>query len=109
MKTSYIIKDPDKGIFAAAIADVVKMPVDSTRREYYVITRINVMERYRGQGYGTKILNQILEDADAEGVTLYLEPSPSGGLSLEELKAWYERHGFTEGVWHMRRKARVAT
>lgn len=99
-----MIRDPDKGIFAAAIADVCKMPVDSTRREYYVITRINVMERYRGRGFGTQILNEILADADAEDVILYLDPLPSGGLNAEELKAWYERHGFEWGTWHMRRK-----
>jgi GNAT superfamily N-acetyltransferase len=103
MKTTYYIRDPDKGVFAAAIADVVKMPTTG-RREYYVITRINVMEQYRGQGYGTKILNMILEDADSEGVVLFLEPVPSGGLSKKELEAWYERHGFDWGTWHMKRK-----
>lgn len=103
MKTTYYIRDPETGSLAAAIADVVKMPVDSTRREYFVITRINVMKRYRGQGYGTKILNMILEDADKEGVVLFLEPLASGGLPRAELEAWYGRHGFDWGTWHMRR------
>lgn len=61
------------------------------------------MERYRGQGFGTKILNMILEDADKEGVILILEPVASGGLTNNELVAWYERHGFDWGTWHMRR------
>ena len=103
MKQTYHIKD-ESGVLAAAIADVVKMPVDSTKREYYVITRINVMEKYRGQGLGTKILSMIIEDADKENVTLFLEPVSSGWLSSEELQAWYERNGFTWGTWHMRRK-----
>lgn len=103
MRPVYYIRDPETGTLAAAIADVVKMPVDSSRKEYFVITRINVMERYRGQGYGSKILNMILEDADKEGVVLFLEPTPSGGLSEKELKAWYERHGFSYDAWHMRR------
>lgn len=103
MKTIYIIRSPD-GYLAAAIAVVVKMPIDSTRREYYVITRINVMEQFRGQGLGTKILEEILKDADDEGVILFLEPQASGGLSQKKLEAWYERHGFDYGTWHMRRK-----
>jgi len=100
MKQVYVI--PEDG-FAAAIADVVRMPIDSSRKEYCVITRINVMERYRGKGYGRKILDLILADADNEGVIVYLEPVATGGLDQEELEQWYERRGFTWGAWHMRR------
>ena len=106
MKNTYYIPDPDKGVFAAAIADVVLMPTNSGRRRHYVITRINVMEQYRGQGYGTRILDLILNDADAEGVSLFLEPVPSDGLDMDELTAWYERHGFGWGAWHMLRRPR---
>lgn len=81
-------------------------PADRENPRYYVITRINVMEQYRGQGYGTRILNMILEDADKEGKRLLLEPVPSGGLDQKELEAWYERHGFTWGAWHMKRMPR---
>lgn len=101
MKACYVIPE---GIYAAAIADIVKMPIDSSKREYWVITRINVMEQFRGQGYGTRILEDILRDADAENVTLFLEPAASGGLSQEELIEWYKRHGFDYGTWHMKRK-----
>lgn len=104
MEQTYIIRDPDKGIFAAAIADVVEMPTGKDR--HYVITRINVMDQYRGRGYGSKILNMILEDADNEGATLFLEPVPSGPLDAEALKEWYSRSGFEWGAWHMRRKPR---
>ena len=104
MKDSYYVRDPDKGVFAAAIADVVEMPTHGRRRRHFVVTRINVMEQYRGQGFGTKVLDLILADADAEGVTLFLEPSPSGGLTMDELTAWYERHGFTWGAGHMARR-----
>lgn len=101
MKSIYYIEEDS---LAAAIADVVKMPIDSTKREYYVITRINVMERYRGQGYGTRILDEILKDADEENVTLFLEPIASGGLPQKELEEWYVRNGFIWGAWYMRRK-----
>jgi GNAT superfamily N-acetyltransferase len=102
MKQTYIIRDPDTGNLAAAIADLVRWPKEDSKN--YIITRINVMEQYRGQGFGRQILNEILSDADKEGVVLFLEPSASGGLSKQELEEWYERNGFTWGAWHMRRR-----
>lgn len=102
MKTTYIIRDPDTGSLAAAIADTVMWPKEGSK--YCIITRINVMIKYRGEGYGTEILNQIIADADAEKVTLLLEPSASGGLSQAELVNWYERHGFKYGQWSMGRR-----
>jgi GNAT superfamily N-acetyltransferase len=101
MRQTYMIKDPDKGIFAAAIADVVLMRTSPRRQKDYVITRINVMERYRGQGLGTEILEMIFADADAEGIDLLLEPVASGGLTQQQLIDWYTRHGFTYDAWYM--------
>jgi GNAT superfamily N-acetyltransferase len=59
-----------------------------------MLTRINVPTPYRGQGHASKLLKQILADADAEGITIHLHASPSGGLDESQLIAWYERHGF---------------
>jgi hypothetical protein len=36
----------------------------------------------------------ILADADSEGVTLEIHPMPSGGLTRNQLVAWYVRYGF---------------
>lgn len=58
------------------------------------IHRINVPKEARGNGYGSQLLQQLLDDADAEGVTLGLEIGPSDGLGYEELEAWYMRRGF---------------
>lgn len=70
-------------------------------RSGMVITRINVPKESRGKGYGRKLLQQIIDDADAEGVYLYLEILASGGLIHDQLEAWYLRHGFkwTGGVY----------
>lgn len=103
MEQTYYIRDPDTGVFAAAIADIVTMPVDENGRDYHVITRINVMEQYRGRGYGTKILEMILEDADKESITLVLEPVPSGPLDAKQLRDWYTRYGFVETGFYLKR------
>lgn len=86
MKTCYVIKEH------RAIADLV----DATGafNEGLLLTRINVPKKSRTQGIGTKLLQQICEDADREGVTLYLEVSPSDGLTADQLTAWFKRHRF---------------
>lgn len=66
--------------------------------EYYgigwQITRINVPEKYRGQGIASQLLRDIIAEADREQVRLYLEIVPTGGLNYDQLDAWYRRHGF---------------
>jgi GNAT superfamily N-acetyltransferase len=76
-----------------SIADLVS-PGELTSG--WTITRINVPSYgdVRGKGHGTALLKRILADADAEGVELWLEPSPSDGLDYDQLVAWYKRHGF---------------
>jgi GNAT superfamily N-acetyltransferase len=79
------------------IADVVPLQdLDPSVPEgIYLITRINVPHLHRGKGFGTKILQRVIEDADREGVTLYVTPMSSGRWSNSTLRAWYARHGFT--------------
>ena len=62
----------------------------------WILTRINVPNdpKYRGHRVGSALLEKILQDADSEGVALRLEVSPSDGLDLDQLTAWYVRHGF---------------
>jgi predicted GNAT family N-acyltransferase len=64
----------------------------------WVIQRIFVPVHLRGQGRGRALLTRILADADMEpGVTLYLTASPgSHGPTLDQLEAWYRRHGFVD-------------
>lgn len=97
MKSCYMIPD------VRAIADVC---------DYYgigrIITRINVPLEHRHKGYAHELLQQILDDADKEHINLYLEISPSDGLTYQELEAWYMRHGFHywKGIYRRRAAAR---
>lgn len=89
MKTFYMVQI--KGEMRPGIADVswFDEPFNA-----YVITRINIPQTLRGNGYATHLLEQITTDADKEQVTLMLAPSPSDGLDFDSLVAWYERYDF---------------
>lgn len=71
----------------------------------FCLDRVEVEPTFWGRGYARKLLDEVLHDADAEQVTLYLEVRPlklrsCSGLSYEALDAWYKRHGFSEdGDW----------
>lgn len=60
-----------------------------------IVTRINVPREHRGRGIASEILREICREADAEGVRLCLEVSSSDGLDADQLRDWYERHGFS--------------
>ncbi len=87
MKTCYVDK------VTRSIADLCP-PEDHNSGDGWLISRINVPLRARGQGHARAIFEKILTDADEEGVTLFLWICPSGGLNYVELEAWYTRHGF---------------
>lgn len=71
------------------------MPFDSYHPGSYLLTSIEVGHEARGQGVGSRLLKRVLDDADKEGVVLYLDIQPDGtGLDERQLRAWYERRGF---------------
>jgi len=83
--------------------------------DYYghgmILTRINVPIASRGKGVGSRLLDSILADADKDNITLFLEISPSNGLSYEQLEKWYLRKGFSpwNGVYRRLPGARIST
>lgn len=85
MRTCFVIKlSPVK----IAIADLTF--VDS--KQY--VTQINIPANFRGTGVGSKLLTEVVEEADRFSVDLYLGISPSDGLDFAALEAWYGRFGF---------------
>lgn len=59
------------------------------------VTGIGVGRAFRGQGAASRVLKEVIEDADREGVKLYLSIEPDGtGLEEDALRAWYSRFGF---------------
>lgn len=58
-----------------------------------IITRLCVPSQLRKMGYGTQILNEIIHDADEDGIILWANPT-SITLPKEKIIAWYEKRGF---------------
>ena len=107
MRPTYLLVGLE-GDVRPAIADVQP---EGTSGKVVRMTRINVPQAARGKGYGSRLLAQVLADADNEGMYIILEPLATPamvregkparlrtyGLSQRLLHAWYGRHGF---MWY---------
>jgi N-acetylglutamate synthase-like GNAT family acetyltransferase len=92
MKTCFTIK---VSRWQIAIADLMQHT-----DKLYELTRINVPTVYQGRRYGTELLDMVLKEADANGVTVRLYPFASGALGGAALRRWYARRGFTRVAGH---------
>lgn len=68
----------------------------SRKRSVWHIEWITVDPQARGKGLGVVLMSQVIQEADAEGVTLTLEAVACAGLKQERLEAWYESLGFVK-------------
>jgi GNAT superfamily N-acetyltransferase len=66
----------------------------SSTEEYYFLHFITVMPDYRGKGYGSLILEAICQAFHDKPIRLELDASSP--LGLDNLRAWYKRHGFID-------------
>jgi N-acetylglutamate synthase-like GNAT family acetyltransferase len=61
----------------------------------WLITSIGVQSAQRGRGAATRMLQEVLKDADKDQVKLFLSIEPDGtGLDDDALRSWYSRLGF---------------
>lgn len=61
-----------------------------------IITNIQVPSKFRNKGIGTKLLEEICQDADKDKVVLWLEIQYRGGLSSSQLAIWYKKFRFRD-------------
>jgi GNAT superfamily N-acetyltransferase len=84
------------GYFDAPTRSILSLDYEVDDDRWW-IARVSVLTPHRGQGIASRLLDSCLADADAEGITLYLEPIPSDrvrGLTRPQLIRWYESRGF---------------
>jgi GNAT superfamily N-acetyltransferase len=65
-------------------------------RKILFIGKIVVSEDNRGQGLGSKAMEDLVDFADARGYQLQLTPSDAWGSSVEGLRKFYKKFGFVE-------------
>jgi len=81
---------------AGAEIEVDLYPLRSDPNTLY-LSKIAVPEGQRGQGLGTKAMEDVIARADAEGKRVVLSPSTEyGATSVGRLKDFYKRFGFVE-------------
>ena len=69
--------------------------IETTQRGNVLeITKIETPDNLRGQGLADQRLEQLIQQADADGTTLALTPSNAFGANKSRLTKWYKRHGF---------------
>lgn len=70
----------------------------------WMICRVNVPAPSRRQGIATRLMAEVLADADAEGEVLWLAVNAYGDMTKRQLIAWYKRLGFKPVVpgWYRR-------
>lgn len=102
MKNSYYVR-----LSSTEIGILDLCPVEKGRG--LIITRINIPEKFRGRGHGSRLLSEVLADADREQIPLFLEILATGPLNRDDLMKWYARHGFRGSDPMFRRPRRLET
>lgn len=63
------------------------------------LSTIVIPKHLRGQGKGTEIMNKVIEYSEQVNKPIYLTPDTSfGGTSINRLKRFYRRFGFTKNI-----------
>jgi len=79
---------------ASNITDVYEGKINKSKIYYF--NRINVPEEFRGNGIGSKLLDELLNIVQQNDVSLMCEINPYSNLSFSELHKWYIEHGFEQ-------------
>jgi len=73
--------------------DLIGVASVSANEDSYFLHFITVMPEDRRKGYGSIILKSLCQEFNDKPIKLELDASSP--LGLDNLRAWYERHGFT--------------
>lgn len=72
----------------------LKISITESPSRGITLNRIEIPKDMRNQGIGTKVMQDLLAEADRKGVVVSLSPSGDFGGSVSRLKKFYERFGF---------------
>ena len=107
-KSFYIQLDP----VSIGIADLSEMQTSSwiplPDETWYYFNRLVIPTKFRNRGNGHKLMKKVIEWADQNKISIYLDASPyDGPEALPKLISFYFKHGFT--LWQYNVMLRLAT
>ena len=73
----------------------VALDISQSPSEHLVVSRIVVPKEERGQGIGTAIMRDLIQEAENRNIPMALTPDSSFGGNLKRLKEFYGNLGFT--------------
>lgn len=95
------IKEGAQNLMDSAASKGVDLYLSPSARKL-TVSKIVVPPQMRGQGVGSSVMKEITDYADANGVTLALDPSTDFGGSKAGLDRFYSRHGFESNLGRKR-------
>lgn len=80
------------------------MPIPNYGENWWLMTGCQTYWKYRGRGYASHLMRQVIKDADEEGARIALQADAQPhdnrkkpGLNQMQLMAFYRRYGFRSG------------
>src|ERR1022692_2282676 len=62
--------------------------------KYIILDKIDIWEKFRGQGYAQKAMEQLIDYAKQKNLTITLTPDDAFGSNKNKLIKWYRSLGF---------------
>jgi GNAT superfamily N-acetyltransferase len=95
MTAEQALKDLEAGWARLGVEIDASISADIYGRRNLHLSRIEIEKGRRGQGLGTKAMEDLVAIADQHGLLMTLSPSTDfGASSKERLKRFYRRFGF---------------
>lgn len=69
----------------------------------YYFNRLFIVPKYRGNKYGTILLDELLKIIKENNIRLMLDINPYGEMSYKQLEKFYIRHGFIKDKYEKHR------
>ena len=94
------IANSENGISIYYIDSKTNFPIGcaetSNMGEFHYFSRLYVQDRYRCQGWGRKLYDELCDMLDKQGIVLMIDINPYGDMNYASLVEFYKSNGAVE-------------